>query len=185
MCMFCPYPSFYSLNGELLLHFDRAHPHEVPVFVKNLIVELGLEYEPEGHSKGRVYPSFLMRDYVEWPELTYRDDGISTQLRLSPWPKVSEYLVKLSEISEHLLVPWYYRDINDYGKYRHRNVKYNTCPFFDPKNSETQIIRVKIGFNGQEMSESKQYMCIYCRCPLFHDALPELGIPGHIAGHHR
>lgn len=98
---------------------------------------------------------------------------------------MSEHQVKLSDISERLLVPWYFRDIRDYEKYQHRNVRYKLNRHFDPNNPEVaQIVRVKLDMYGDEKFGSRQYLCLYCRCPFFCQPLLELGILAHIAGHH-
>lgn len=184
MCLFCPDPLFCCLTAELLMHFEKYHPHEIPFFVRCVIEELDLSYKPKKHGQGRADPSLYgLRHF--WPEFEYRGDAKSNLLRFAPRPGTTEYVVKLAEVSEKLLVPWFHRDINDYQKYRHANVRYKLNPFFNPQNPEAvQILRVMIDDDGNELKRSKQYMCLYCLCPFFGDAFLSRGILAHMAGYH-
>lgn len=187
LCMFCQWPYFVSLTGAigLLMHIECLHPHEILLFVKCVIDELDVSFKPRKHSKGRADPSLLARRQNCWPTLNYRADGKTNHLRFAPRPGTTNHNVKLAEISENLLVPWYHRDINDYQRYQHDNVRYKLNPFFDPHNPEVaQISRVMIREDGTEFRPSQEFMCLYCERPLFRYPYGELGHLSHIVGTH-
>lgn len=195
LCLFCRYPCFYSLTGPLgiLMHIEKMHPHEIPSFVRELMKELDLlsvpDFDlvsaPEVDSTLTLALPDMSDIPYPWQEFHYLEDGISNQLRFAPRSRISEHIVKSLDVSESLLVPWYHRNVNDFQKYRHRNVRYKCNPFFDPKKPEVaQIFRVMVDDDGNEILKSQQYLCLYCQVPQFRYLHSEVGLLAHIGGVH-
>lgn len=168
LCLFCQEPTFCPHAGKdsIFLHYMLMHPHEVPPFLKLLFVELGLmpKYEPRyRRSRGRL-PKYM--DFAEYfAEINYRNDGVANELRFAPhFDDVTE--MKLSEVDEHVVFPWYWRDLAEFRKSSIPNAQYFEYPMFDPECPEvSQIYRI-----GQHYKTKKPCMmslCMFCQQPYF------------------
>lgn len=171
LCLFCQRPSFFDLAGPggLLFHTEHMHPHEIPDFVQNLMNILHLSSRRLAHSSGQVIVTEdLYRTGNFWPHLEYLTDGRSNQLMISPRPSVSQMIVKMSDVNEKLVRHWYYRDIEDFQKYDHRNVVYSQPVAFNCKIPEySQIKRALLDEHGHTIPIKQQFLCIHCQEPRF------------------
>lgn len=185
MCMFCLEPHFFLLTGDssLLFHFQHKHPQETPGFVKLIVDELGLSPEKQKHSVCEVsHARMALVRFSYWPGLTYLDDGDSNRLRFAPHPGISKNKMQLADVSEEVLTYWYARDIEDYQKYRHRNITYKLNPDFDPL--KPCVYQISRSFSSQNGLRLDQIMCLYCQTPRFFYLLGEGGLLGHYATFH-
>lgn len=171
MCMFCQVPAFYCLSGRhgLLFHIQYAHPHETPEFVKILMTELNLLPRRRKHpSCYTSWADILAHIRYQWYGFHYLDDGVSNQLRIAPRPGLANTTMKLADVSEDVLVPWFERTLEDFQNYTHPHITYRINPDFDPHNpSVYQLARYVKDKNGKGVERTTQFACMYCQEPHF------------------
>lgn len=110
----------------------------------------------------------VLRPEVSGPKLDYLTDGRSNQLRISPQPSVSQSIVKVGEVNENVMRHWYYRDIADFQKHKHRNVVYSQLKEFNWEVPEySQIKRVILDEYGHPVANQEQFLCMHCQEPRF------------------
>lgn len=187
LCMFCQRPKFYPLTGmnSLLRHFELYHPHEVPDFVQILLSELGLGPKMEP----RIVPKFQGTSLYDWykgrNQLHYRLDGFSNQLKFAPREKTTLTSMLLSEVSEKNVMPYFHRDIEDFRRYPHPIAWYDENTAFDPAHPRgSQIIRIILDSNRNEVHHLKQFLCLFCQEPTFLSFGGCGNLIGHVAWEH-
>lgn len=173
LCLYCQECRFYELAGSesLLLHMQFAHPQEIPEFVNIIMDELGLipKREPDFH--GAVEPPADPRYLnAKWTNLDYFQDGFKNRLMFCLTSKGEDLEKPMSSVDHRDVMPWFSRDIEDFAKFQHRNVKYELNELFDPKDPKFfQILRVMVDKSQRPLTYTKQVMCMYCREPRFFD----------------
>lgn len=171
MCLFCQEPCFFKLTGlkSLLFHLQFAHPCETPAFVTIIMQMLDLLPQRGAYSCGEVkipYDIGYFTDY--WTDLEYFEDGVSNKLCFHRTPQLTNPDDSLGSVDQYKVKPWYFRDVEDFRKYQHRNVQYALNPDFDDDNPTFyQISRVLCRQDGRRIRLSRQLLCMYCRQPKF------------------
>lgn len=189
LCMFCQEVEFLFLTGPngLIRHYEQMHPHEVPQFVKMLLVELDLVPELAPKIKDTIHLPKPLDWGMYWKHLEYRKDGVSNKLKFVPRPGMeeSEMEMNLSDVTHKHVMCWYERDIDDFKDYPHINVQYHQIPMFDPLQPEvSQISRVLLDRRGKISEVTREHMCMYCREPKFFRVFETFGLLAHIACYH-
>lgn len=204
MCMFCQTPTFFGLFGRngLLFHTQHAHPHEVPQFVLLLMAELNLLPERRKHSSCDVFddsPELKSR----WPDLEYLDDGVTNQLRFAPRPGLEQTEMRLAEVSEKVLMPWFERNPEDFQNHKHSHIKwifdtakpesvkhlqvsYRLKTDFDPTMPSVYQLRRFVSDESDPglASWCSQFACMYCQEPDFRYMHGCGGLLSHFAAYH-
>lgn len=149
-------------SSGMLFHIEELHPHELPDFVLSVLKKLGLRSQLE-------YPcSLVMKKNKEHQrsEFDYPKDGTRNKLMVSPSPNFKEKVVKLSEVSEHMVMCWYSRDIEVFQQFDEENAKHQLTIGFDPLNPElSQIARLWFTSDGNSCRENFRLMCMHCQEP--------------------
>lgn len=141
-----------------------------------------LVFEPSG----RRSPTKSKSDkfYSSFRYLPYE---VKAQRKVAPRDVVaaSDRYVNLSEVTNDDITSYILRDLADFDKLDHPNVKYEANPNFNTDKPEGyQISRLRVNKQGKEVEKSRQVLCMYCFEPSFFSLSGKSSIVMHLEFHH-